>query len=109
MKILHLSTHDTRGGAARSAWRLHLGLLKQPGVSSRMLVRTKHSEAAEVLATDAGTLLAAWHEQVATPWLQSHLPAGSSWFTTGSVDANVAAHPWVQEADVLHLHWVAEC
>lgn len=42
MKILHLSTSDIEGGAARSAYRLHRGL-QQVGVSSSMLVRSKDS------------------------------------------------------------------
>lgn len=106
MNILHLSTHDTRGGAARSAWRLHQGLLSI-GSSSRMLVRTKHSDSSTVLDADDGTL-ASWHEQIATPWFQSLIPEGSSWFTTGSTNAGITDHPWVREADILHLHWVAE-
>ncbi len=106
MSILHLSTHDTRGGAACSALRLLQGQLAS-GLSSRMLVRTKHSEQHEILASDDGSL-AAWHEHIATPWLQSQLPPGAPWFTSGSMDADIATHPWVQEADILHLHWVAE-
>ena len=106
MRVLHLSTHDLRGGAARSAWRLHQGLVAI-GADSRVLVRTKHSNDDRVAATDDGTL-AAWHEQIATPWLQRRLPANSPWFTTGAIHADVSSHPWVQEADVLHLHWVAE-
>jgi glycosyltransferase involved in cell wall biosynthesis len=94
MNVLHLSTHEQRGGAAKSAWRLHQGLLSI-GVNSSVLERE-----------DAA--LGAWHETIATPWFQSLLPPGSSWFTTGSMDANVHQHPLVQQADILHLHWVAE-
>jgi glycosyltransferase involved in cell wall biosynthesis len=106
VKILHLSTHDTRGGAARAAWRLQQAQRKL-GAESRMLVRTKQRDSENVVGTDDGTL-AAWHESIATPWLQKRLPAGASWFTSGCLDAFVENHPWVREADVLHLHWVAE-
>jgi glycosyltransferase involved in cell wall biosynthesis len=41
MKILHLSTSDINGGAARAAFRLHTGLMMQ-GVDSQMFVRDKH-------------------------------------------------------------------
>src|SRR5437868_4519105 len=47
MKILHLATHDKVGGAARAAYRQHLAL-RQYGIDSRMLVRHKHSNDADV-------------------------------------------------------------
>ncbi|HEY9852608.1 MAG TPA: glycosyltransferase family 4 protein [Leptolyngbyaceae cyanobacterium] len=42
MKILHLSTSDIEGGAARAAYRLHRGL-QNVGETSQMLVRAKSS------------------------------------------------------------------
>ena len=42
MNIVHISTYDIRGGAARAAYRLHQGLLRL-GEDSRMLVRHKGS------------------------------------------------------------------
>ena len=106
MKVVHLNTHDVLGGAARSAWRLHEGL-RRIGVDSRMLVRTKHGTSETVQSVDDGTM-AAWHEKIATPWLQRRLPPDSPWFTVGCMDRDISAHPWVREADVIHLHWVAE-
>ena len=47
MKVLHLATHDNLGGAARAAYRQHLAL-RQHGIDSRMLVRHKHSNDADV-------------------------------------------------------------
>jgi glycosyltransferase involved in cell wall biosynthesis len=47
MKILHLATHDNFGGAARAAYRQHLAL-RRHGIDSRMLVRHKHSNDADV-------------------------------------------------------------
>ncbi|MGL5874472.1 MAG: glycosyltransferase family 4 protein [Xenococcaceae cyanobacterium] len=49
MKILHLSTSDLEGGAARSAYRLHRGL-QNLGVTSQMLVRAKDSVDPTVIA-----------------------------------------------------------
>lgn len=42
MKILHLNTSDTDGGAARGAYWMHTAL-KRAGVDSQMLVAEKHS------------------------------------------------------------------
>jgi glycosyltransferase involved in cell wall biosynthesis len=47
VKVLHLTTYDNFGGAARAAYRQHLALL-QSGVDSQMLVRYKHSHDAAV-------------------------------------------------------------
>ena len=49
MKILHLSTHDTSGGAARAAYRLHKGL-QNIGLDSQMLVQEKSSSDKTVIA-----------------------------------------------------------
>ena len=49
MKILHLSTSDIEGGAARAANRLHEGL-KAIGADSQMLVRAKFSTDRKTIA-----------------------------------------------------------
>ncbi|MBV6624852.1 MAG: glycosyltransferase family 4 protein [Rivularia sp. (in: Bacteria)] len=49
MKVLHLSTHDTSGGAARAAYRLHKGL-QEIGLDSQMLVQEKSSSDKTVIA-----------------------------------------------------------
>lgn len=49
MNVLHLSTSDLDGGAARAAYRLHLGL-QTVGVISQMLVRAKDSIDLSVIA-----------------------------------------------------------
>ena len=59
MKVVHLSTHDVRGGAAAAAWRLH-GALRDQDIDSRMVVRTRHRDDPHVAATDEGGI-AAWH------------------------------------------------
>jgi glycosyltransferase involved in cell wall biosynthesis len=49
LKVLHISTFDCSGGAGRSAYRLHKGLLGI-GIDSWMLVRNKSSDDPQVLA-----------------------------------------------------------
>lgn len=106
MRIVHLATHDLKGGAARSAWRLHQGL-RGIGVDSRMVVRSKWSNDPTVAGID-DSACAVWHERILTPYIVRRLPQGSPWFTSGVINMDIAAHPWVQGADVVHLHWVAE-
>ena len=43
MKIIHLSSSDTSGGAARSTYRIHRSLLNQ-GIDSKIFVNNKHSD-----------------------------------------------------------------
>ena len=43
MKIIHVSVSDSRGGAAKAAYRIHKGLL-QIGAKSKMLVLIKESD-----------------------------------------------------------------
>jgi len=57
--VLHLSTYDITGGAARAAYRLHAGL-RELGVPSRMLVRHKASDDPDVLLA-ARAPEASWH------------------------------------------------
>jgi len=49
MKILHISTSDINGGAARAAYRLHQGL-QNMRVTSQMLVQEKLSRDKDVIA-----------------------------------------------------------
>ncbi|MBL9144553.1 MAG: glycosyltransferase [Verrucomicrobiaceae bacterium] len=106
MKVVQLSTHDVRGGAAAAAWRLH-GVLRDQGIDSRMVVRTRHRDDPHVAATDEGGI-AVWHEEIITPWLRRQGPEDLPWFTIGATDLPLETHPWIVEADVLHLHWVSE-
>ena len=49
MKILHINTFDTNGGAARAAYRLHRALLAE-SVDSKMLVQKKTSDDSTVIS-----------------------------------------------------------
>ena len=51
MRILHVSTFDTAGGAALAAYRLHRGLI-DAGHDSRMLVARRDSQDPSVLAPE---------------------------------------------------------
>jgi glycosyltransferase involved in cell wall biosynthesis len=48
MRITHLSTYDTRGGAARGAWRIHESL-RRLGHTSTMLVQARISNDPDVV------------------------------------------------------------
>jgi len=59
MKVIHINTHDIVGGAARAAYRLHLGLQKA-GLNSAMHVQEKQGSDRTVYGAESkvGKLLA---------------------------------------------------
>jgi glycosyltransferase involved in cell wall biosynthesis len=109
--VLHLSTYDGLGGAARAAYRLHAGL-RGIGVASRMLVRHKASDDPDVLLATTQPE-AAWHRgwRKAAPYLDDlprHLlrtdnptPISPAWLASAAAtDANRAA------PTIVNLHWI---
>jgi glycosyltransferase involved in cell wall biosynthesis len=111
IRVVHIATVDCEGGAARSAFRLHQGLLAA-GQASQMVVQKKSSQDDSVLAvTDP-------------PWVESedaflwdliqkyyveHQRTGlsNSYFSVGYPGRPLNSVPAIQAADLLHLHWVA--
>jgi len=113
MKILHLSTHDIRGGAARAAFRLHTAL-RRLGHDSTMLVAHRDSDDPTVRALVRSKDLAT---NLRRRWRRSQIlrefedyqdtrPAGLEPF---SDDRSQHAHDLVKQlppCDVIHLQWV---
>ncbi len=127
MKVVHVSSSDLDGGAARAAYRLHLGLLDS-GVDSRMVVQRKLSSAAHVVeaprtspshrsllnrvvrgmrrrAVEAlgGRLRA----RGALDKYRKTRPPGYELFSTACGDPHLARQINQMNCDVVHLHWVA--
>ncbi len=103
MKVIHLSTSDADGGAARAAYRLHQGL-KSESIISEMLVRAKASTDKAVIAeksllTKLGPTLNRWP---LWKYPQRERTMFSSQF---SMDAIAPAVNRLQP-DIVHLHWI---
>ena len=104
MNVLHLSTADIEQGAARAAYRLHSGL-KQIGLSSEMLVRSKRTLDPTVhVSSHLSTKL--------SPAIDG-LPArlyrdrdrdvfSAQWFPGNVVQMARSLQP-----DIVNLHWIA--
>ena len=106
MNVLLLSTFDTEGGAARAAYRLHQGL-HSIGVSSRMLVQTKHSDDPSVLSTKtnlAASLASARVTIDALP-LKRYAKAGKVLFSPQWLPDRVKAMSTLLPVDLFNLHW----
>lgn len=108
MKVLHLSTFEQSGGAARATMRLHDGLLKD-GVDSQVLVMNKSSNKPEVHAMTGSVIqpfnvrvrpridalpLIRYPNKIDSPWNVGWLPSGLN----GKIEA--------LNPDVVHMHWV---
>jgi glycosyltransferase involved in cell wall biosynthesis len=107
MKILTLNTHDSKGGAARAAYNLHLGL-KVLGLDSKMLVATKATSDSNVIGPSNRTAkmksqIAPHLDNIPKGYLAStnenlHSPA---WFSSINTNIINKINP-----DIIHLHWV---
>lgn len=120
MRVTHLSTYHLYGGAAIAASRLNQALSKvgwaYGGVESTMLVGTanrqeKHRTAPGVIylannflaeQTAFGRFVAERlyflpHERDSSVRFQ---------FSPAAFGANLDFHPAIQQADILHLHWI---
>jgi glycosyltransferase involved in cell wall biosynthesis len=110
VRVLGIAANDVLGGAARSAYRLHQGL-SRAGVEARMLVRWKHSEDSSVTGLDAS-----WQDEehvaseraIRQRWVrENRTDRTDTLFSLGMPSIDIAAHPLVRWASVLHLHWCA--
>jgi glycosyltransferase involved in cell wall biosynthesis len=103
MRILHLSTYDSGGGAAKAAYRLHHSLLNL-GEDSLMLVQQRHTNEAEIHRVPAGLpRIAMMLSQRIEVWQQAGKPVlDLAWWSNG-----LAQHINALEPDIVNLHWVS--
>ena len=112
MKVLHLSTHDTFGGAAKAAYRLHRGLLGA-GVDSGMQVawRSSADETVRAMKDSRGlTRARRFIRRVRARWrlkLASR-PAEAELFNPARTAFGAELLQELPPLDVIHLHWVAQ-
>lgn len=106
MKVLHLSTFDIRGGAARGTYWLHQALSRR-GVDSRMLVGRKYSSdpAVEEPPNRFHRIANAVRGRLDSLPLSGYRKTEESYWTLGwlpnRIDRAVEAH----DPDVVHVHW----
>ncbi len=112
MKVVQVSTYD-RGGAFQAAYRLHLALLEK-GVDSKVLVLYQYNSGLKEVYSflKTGNLL----QKIKRSFLYRYfellryflLPKDSnSQFNFHFSPYTIWEHPIVANADIVHLHWVA--
>ena len=106
MKVLIVNVSDSRGGAAKAAYRLHVGLRKH-NIDSKMLVMFKGSNDCNVLEinSSARRLMAkilAFLDTLPVRFYDAKSAFSSSWIPSGSVIKQInEINP-----DIVHLNWI---
>ena len=96
------------GGAFKGALNLHQGL-REIGVESRILAREQALNVIEGQAWDPDPPGKKILRETSLKKIWSNrTPLSNTHFSLDFLGVDVSQHPWVQEADVIHLHWVAE-
>jgi glycosyltransferase involved in cell wall biosynthesis len=110
MKVLHLSTADANGGAARGAHSMHKALCKA-GVDSHMLVADKFTSDPTVTGTPDITgfqKVAKGVRQTFEYWPLKRYPKKQpGLFSTAIYPSNIAAQVEAIDPDIINLHWVS--
>lgn len=114
MKIVHVSTEDITGGAARAAYRLHTAL-NRLGHDSLMFVANRRSKDPLVTAFDASM---DWTSRVRRRFRRERIardfarysasrPAGFGMFSEDRSEYGDDLGKHLPPCDVINLHWVA--
>ncbi len=107
MKVLHLSTFDTIGGAARAAYRVHEGL-RAVGADSWMLVKKKASDDSQVVGPK--TVLGKWTGRVRAEIdelaLRPYPNVNRSTFDAQAVPDGLLPQINRINPDIVNLHWI---
>lgn len=110
MRVVHVNTSETQGGAARAASRIHKALL-QTGIDSHMLVQSKETDDCTVMGPGTSMQKAA---AIIRPFLdklpklfykngpKAHFSA--AWVPMSGIANRINA----LKPDIVHLHWIGE-
>lgn len=106
VKILHVSTYDSNGGAGRAAYALHAAML-QAGLQSSMLVAQKNTSDPTVQPLSQSRNLKWRAAQFADRKLWNiQASLNSAWRSPGFFGALNADYINDSDADIVNLHWV---
>ncbi|MBE9586740.1 glycosyltransferase family 4 protein [Mucilaginibacter sp. JRF] len=106
MKVTLINTADAGGGAPAACMRL-LKALVQNGVDVTMAVQQKLTAEPRVTATTGKRTAKANFLRERLPFIgfQEKDKTVRFAFSEANSGSNIADHPAIQEADILHLHW----
>ena len=126
MKVLHIGFTDY-GGAGKGMLYLHQAL-KEAGVDSHILVAEKISASEDITCAERNLNLYSYSKNKYIRFFQkavrkrgwglnpvdkyrrmiAKIPASKTCFFTFPItNYDISGHPLVKEADIIHLHWIA--
>lgn len=119
MKIAHISTYVSSGGAAIATFRLHQSLMKHEGIDSAIIQkypedRTFMAENNIYMAEKDKSLISKVRRRLGLDVESLHergLKNKSHKYEVISFPTSsyrLEEHPIVKEADIIHLHWIAD-
>ena len=114
-KVVHLSTYDVAGGAARAAYRLHDGL-RRAGVDSSMFVREARTSDGSIIRFEPTTTFCKRaerrirREQIERKLRPAISPENDKIepFRTDRSEYGTDILSKLPPYDILNLHWIAE-
>ncbi|QLG48923.1 glycosyltransferase family 4 protein [Natrinema halophilum] len=111
IQVLHVSSYDKKGGAARAMTRLHAGFTGSD-IDSRVLVQIKQGTNSSVIGRDSTVGSALSHARYYInhlPLLPVYLRGGNitGKFTPVWLPDGIGNNAEIERADLIHLHWVA--
>jgi glycosyltransferase involved in cell wall biosynthesis len=116
MRILYLNSTYREGGAAIAAARLMEAFYTESDIEVRMLVQKPPKQNAPMPANVRAMLRRPWQKgpywwrtQRHRKQLRRYKTLPRSAFSTSCYGIRrLERHPWIQWADVLHLHWISD-
>src|SRR5260370_13307208 len=109
MRVLHLGTSDSVGGAARAMYRWHSSLRKVDVVSQIVcLNKSAEDESVSVVAPNWEEPSTMECDGLQRYFIESNRTAYSgTYFSHPLGYVSIADHELVQGADVIHVHWTS--
>ena len=107
MKIVHINTSDTSGGASIAA-RRHVRVMRDNGIDARLLCIDPSRPAPYTLAASPSARAIKMNERISSrlnSWGLARLSPVGIW-SKAAYGFSLAEHPDVRDADAIFLHWV---
>jgi glycosyltransferase involved in cell wall biosynthesis len=105
MRILHINTYDSNGGAAKAAYRLHQTLLEN-GIESNMFVAFKQKKEKEIIGYTSifQKIISVFYRRINKLPLVFYSP--KVYFSPSILGRNIVSVIEKINPDIVHLHWI---
>jgi glycosyltransferase involved in cell wall biosynthesis len=108
LKVVHLNTYDGNGGAGRACLRLS-NALNTLSVESKVLVYYKFGQDSSIINLSSSPIAKAkaiFHIMAERYLAKLFVKAVKTPFSLQWFGQSLLKNKWIQEADVIHIHWV---